>query len=40
MSGSAAVQSGKSNMTEYARKINTLQGELGIRQSSFPEVAV
>jgi hypothetical protein len=36
----AKVQSDKPRMTEYAKKIKTLQGELGIRQSTFPEVGV
>jgi hypothetical protein len=36
----AKVQSDKAKMTEYAKKIKTLQGELGIKQSSFPEVGV
>jgi len=27
-------------MAEYAKKIKTLQSELGIKQSSFPEVGV
>ena len=36
----AKVQQDKTKMTEYAKKIKTLQGELGIKQSSFPEVGV
>jgi hypothetical protein len=36
----AKVQQDRTKMTEYARKIKTLQGELGIRQSTFPEVGV
>ena len=36
----AKVQSDRARMTEYAKKIKTLQGELGIKQSSFPDVGV
>lgn len=36
----AKVQSDRTRMTEYAKKIKTLQGELGIKQSSFPDVGV
>jgi hypothetical protein len=36
----AKVQSDKARMAEYAKKIRTLQGELGVRQSSFPEVGL
>ena len=36
----AKVQQDKPKMTEYAKKIKTLQGELGIRQSTFTEVGV
>ncbi len=36
----AKVQNDKTKMTEYAKKIKTLQGELGIKQSSFPEIGV
>jgi hypothetical protein len=36
----AKVQQDRTKMIEYARKIKTLQGELGIRQSTFPEVGV
>lgn len=36
----AKVQQDKPKMQEYAKKIKTLQGELGIRQSTFPEVEV
>jgi len=36
----AKVQSDRAKMTEYAKKIKTLQGELGIKQSSFPDVGV
>ncbi|HEY7505978.1 MAG TPA: hypothetical protein VH621_00085 [Nitrososphaera sp.] len=36
----AKVQQDKARMTEYAKKIKTLQNELGIKQSSFPEVGV
>lgn len=36
----AKVQADKPKMAEYAKKIKTLQNELGIKQSSFPEVGV
>jgi hypothetical protein len=36
----AKVQSDRTKMIEYAKKIKTLQGELGIKQSSFPELGV
>ena len=36
----AKVQQDRAKMTEYAQQIKTLQGELGIRQSTFPEVGV
>lgn len=36
----AKVQQDRARMTEYAKKIKTLQNELGIKQSSFPEVGV
>jgi hypothetical protein len=36
----AKVQQDKTRMAEYAKKIKTLQNELGIKQSSFPEVGV
>jgi hypothetical protein len=36
----AKVQQDRARMTEYAKKIRTLQNELGIKQSSFPEVGV
>jgi hypothetical protein len=36
----AKVQQDRSKMQEYAQKIKTLQGELGIKQSTFPEVGV
>lgn len=36
----AKAQGDNTKMTEYARKIRTLQGELGIKQSSFHEVNV
>ncbi len=36
----AKVQDDKPKMAEYAKKIKTLQSELGIKQSSFPEVGV
>ncbi|MGH9991345.1 MAG: hypothetical protein ACREBU_12915 [Nitrososphaera sp.] len=36
----AKVQDDKARMAEYAKKIKTLQNELGIKQSSFPDVGV
>ncbi len=36
----AKVQSDRSKMEEYAKKIRTLQGELGIKQASFPELGL
>lgn len=36
----AKVQNDKAKMTEYAKKIKTLQGELGIKQASFPDIGV
>jgi hypothetical protein len=36
----AKVQNDKARMTEYAKKIKTLQGELSIKQSSFPELGI
>lgn len=36
----AKVQHDKARMAEYAKKIKTLQSELGIKQASFPEVGV
>jgi hypothetical protein len=36
----AKVQGDNTKMAEYARKIRTLQGELGIKQSSFPGVSI
>jgi hypothetical protein len=36
----AKVQQDRARMTEYAKKIKTLQSELGIKQSSFPDVGV
>jgi hypothetical protein len=36
----AKVQSDRTKMIEYAKKIKTLQGELSIKQSSFPELGV
>lgn len=36
----AKVQNDKARMTEYAKKIRTLQGELGIKQSTFLELDV
>ena len=36
----AKVQSDRSKMEEYAKKIKTLQGELGVKQASFPELGL
>jgi len=36
----AKVQQDRVRMAEYAKKIKTLQNELGIKQSSFPDVGV
>jgi hypothetical protein len=36
----AKVQTDKAKMEEYAKKIRTLQGELGIKQASFPELGL
>lgn len=36
----AKVQNDNAKMSEYAKKIKTLQGELGIKQSSFPELGI
>ena len=36
----AKAQQDKNKLAEYAKKIKTLQKELGIAQSSFPEVGV
>ena len=34
----AKVQSDSSKMTEYAKKIRTLQHYLGVKQAEFPEL--
>jgi len=34
----AKVQSDSSKMTEYAKKIRTLQHDLGVKQAEFPEL--
>lgn len=34
----AKVQNDKARMVEYAKKIKTLQGELGIKQAAFPDL--
>ena len=34
----AKVQDDKTKMTEYATKIRTLQNDLGVKQSIFPEL--
>ncbi|HVX02099.1 MAG TPA: hypothetical protein VHA09_03010 [Nitrososphaera sp.] len=36
----AKVQGDNGKMKEYATKIRTLQGELGIAQASFPELGI
>ncbi|MFQ6011218.1 MAG: hypothetical protein ACE5KG_03500 [Nitrososphaerales archaeon] len=36
----AKVQSDRTRMKEYATRIRTLQGELGVAQAKFPEVGV
>ncbi len=36
----AKVQKDRAKMSEYAMKIKKLQGELGVKQSSFPELGV
>ena len=34
----AKVQSGTTKMTEYAKKIRTLEHDLGVKQAEFPEL--
>jgi hypothetical protein len=34
----AKVQNDKARMVEYAKKIKTLQSELGVKQATFPEL--
>ena len=34
----AKVKNEKENMVEYARRISSLQKELGVTQSSFPDL--
>jgi len=34
----AKVQSDHAKMAEYAKKIRTLQGDLGVKQAEFPEL--
>ncbi|MDR3782714.1 MAG: hypothetical protein P4K92_05365 [Candidatus Nitrosotalea sp.] len=34
----AKVQSDNTRMSEYAKKIRTLQNDLGIKQAEFPEL--
>lgn len=36
----AKVQGDSGKMKEYATKIRTLQGELGVKQASFPELGM
>jgi len=36
----AKVQNDKEKMKEYAGRIRTLQGELGVAQAKFPEVGL
>lgn len=36
----AKVQGDRVKMEEYAKKIQTLQGELGVKQASFPELGL
>lgn len=36
----AKVQGDRARMEEYAKKIRTLQGELGIKQATFPELGL
>ena len=36
----AKVQSDSSRMTEYAKKIRTLQHDLGVKQAEFPELGL
>ena len=34
------VQNDRTKMEEYAKKIRTLQGELGVKQATFPELGL
>lgn len=34
----AKVKNETDNMLEYAKRIRTLQGELGVKQAKFPEL--
>jgi hypothetical protein len=36
----AKVKDERENMVEYARRIRTLQGELGLSQAKFPELGL
>ena len=36
----AKVQDDRAKMMEYATKIRKLQGELGVQQASFPDLAL
>jgi hypothetical protein len=36
----AKVQSDRAKMEEYAKKIRTLQDELGVKQADFPELGL
>lgn len=36
----AKVQNDRTKMEEYAKKIRTLQGELGVKQATFPELGL
>jgi len=36
----AKIQKDKSKMKEYATRIRTLQGELGVKQSEFPNIGL
>jgi hypothetical protein len=36
----AKVQNDRAKMEEYAKKIKTLQDELGVKQADFPELGL
>ncbi len=36
----AKIQKDKPKMKEYATRIRTLQGELGVKQSEFPDLGL
>jgi hypothetical protein len=36
----AKVQNDRAKMEEYAKKIRTLQDELGVKQADFPELGL